>query len=331
MSLYPLLMAPSFRCGAQTPWGGTMLRDLFLKDAPEDVNTGEALEVSCVPGEESLVLNGVHAGKPLTRMVSLWGEELTGPIPGDFPLLLKFIDTYEPLSVQVHPSGGVGGQARVWVILSAEPDARIVYGLNARGEDLSEIVRENRLGDYLHWEPARPSDVFYIPGGTAYALGAGIQCYELQPTGSVTYRLWDWDRVDGQGQRRALNTEAALQTCAPDVRVRRQAGVTALCKGGSRTYYVSDDAMELCRLNVSGSMPLEGGRMKFLTALEPCALKWADGEAELPSFQTAVIPAAMEDVRVEGQARLMMSSLPDREALRAELTYRADGVAGLEE
>ena len=152
-NLYPLLMAPYFRHGNDTPWGGHMLRDAFMKDAPEDV-TGEALEISALPGHESMVANGAHAGKPLGRMVELWGEALTGSIRGEFPLLLKLLDAQQPLSVQVHPGDdyaatheGKLGKSEAWVILNAEPGSRIVYGLDTRGEDLRTIVEEGRLDD----------------------------------------------------------------------------------------------------------------------------------------------------------------------------------------
>ena len=136
MNEYPLLMSPFFRHGAETPWGGSMLRDAFMKDAPDD-QTGESLEVSALPGRESVVRNGVHAGKTLARMAEIWGENLTGKTNGAFPLLLKLLDAREALSVQVHPTDdyalkheGKLGKTEAWVILGAEPGAKIAYGLD---------------------------------------------------------------------------------------------------------------------------------------------------------------------------------------------------------
>ena len=329
MSVYPLLMAPSFRHGAETPWGGTMLRDLFMKDAPEGI-VGESLEISALPGHESLVANGAHAGKPLSRMVALWGRDLTGDESGEFPLLLKMLDTQSPLSVQVQPEDA--GKTKAWVILNAEPDAKVVYGLDTRGEDLRAIVAEDRLADCLHWESARAGDVFYIPAGIVHALGGGIQCYEIQRTGGAPWRFWDWNRVNAEGQSRELHTEEALGAVIADSRPEKQEGTTLLCKGGSRTYYIADACFELCRLNVSGRMPLEGGRMRFITPLAPCALTWGDGETlELAPFDSVLIPAAMADAAVVGDAKLMMSSPSDRPALIEALGYRAENVAGLVE
>ena len=335
MNLYPLLMAPSFRHGAETPWGGHMLRDALMKDAPEDA-TGESLEISALAGHESMVANGEHAGKPLTRMVELWGEALTGA-EGDFPLLLKLLDPLMPLSVQVHPDdafaaaheSGKLGKTEAWIILNAEPGSRIIYGVDTNGEPLEKIIEEGRLKDCLRWQNVRPGDVYYIPGGMVHALCEGVLVYEIQQSSDLTYRFWDWDRVDENGNSRELHLEKALATCKPELNLERIEGTTVLCKGGSRTYYVSDTHFELCRLNLSGTMPLEGGRMLFLTPLTPCELRWGEQSMALNAFDSVLVPAGLEDVALVGETKVLMSSLPSREALRAELGYRAENVAGL--
>ena len=335
MNLYPLLMTPHFRHGAETPWGGYTLRDIFMKDAPDDI-TGVSLEVSVIEGQESMVSNGVHAGKSLARMVELWGQDLTGLEGGRFPLVLKLLDAQTDLSLQVNPDDAyamahenVPGKNEAWVILYAEPDARIVYGLDTKGEDLRTIMNEGRLEECLRWKTVQPGDVYYIPAGIAHAMGGGIQCYNIQETSDIAYRLYDWNRKDAQGQGRELHTEKALEVCDAERRLEKNEGTTVLCKGGSRTYYISDSHFELCRLNVSGRMPLEAGRMLFLTAMGPCEIHWPEGMVELNPFQTAVIPAALEGVTVEGNTKVLMSSLPDRERLREELGYRAENVDGL--
>ena len=337
MNLYPLLMAPTFRHGEDTPWGGHMLRDSLMKDAPEGA-TGESLEISALPGLESMVANGIHAGKGLSRMIELWGEALTGTADGEFPLLLKLLDTLTPLSVQVHPGDaytaeheGKRGRSEAWIILNAEPGARIVYGLDTRGEDLEKVVAEGRLQDCLRWKNVRPGEVYYVPDGMVHALCEGILCYEIGQSSDVSYRLWDWDRVWADGKPRELHVEKALEVCKPDLKLEKIEGTTVLCKGGSRTYYISDDHFELCRLNLSGKMPLESGRMLFLTPLSPCELRWSDGEMALDAFASVLVPAGLEGVVLEGNTKVLLSCLPDREKLIAELDYRAENVAGLVE
>lgn len=337
MEFYPLLMAPYFRHGSETPWGGYMLRDAFMKDAPDDV-TGESLEISALSGRESVVRNGAHAGKSLSRMIELWGENLTGKIDGEFPLLLKLLDAQEMLSVQVHPGDeyataheGKLGKSEAWVILNAEPGAKIAYGVDTNGEDLRKIVDEGRLEEALHWETVRPGDVFYIPNGMVHALGAGVQCYEIQQSSDATYRFWDWGRVDKNGNARELHTEKALDVSITDRIIKKIEGTTVLCKGGSRTYYISDKHFELCRLNLSGKMPLESGRMLFITPMSPCVLHWNEESLELNAFDSVLIPAALEGAVIEGDTKVLMSSLPNQSALIEELGYRAENVAGLVE
>ena len=335
MSIYPLLMAPYFRHGEETPWGGSMLRDAFMKDTPDD-RTGESLEVSALSGRESVVRNGAHAGKTFNKMIELWGEELTGAYEGEFPLLLKLLDAQQMLSVQVHPGDEYGmkhhnklGKSEAWVILNCEPGAKIAYGLDTNGEDLGKIVAEGRLESALHWEVVRPGDVFYIPYGMVHALGNGIQIYEIQQSSDVTYRFWDWGRVGKDGQPRELHTERAVEVSDAERHLSKIEGTTVLCKGGSRTYYISEEHFELCRLNLSGKMPLESGRMLFLTPMSPCTLHWGDESLELAPFDSVVVPAALEGAYLEGNTKVLMSSLPNQEALRAELGYRASNVAGL--
>lgn len=331
--LYPLLMAPVFQHGATTPWGGHLLRDALMKDAPEDA-TGASLEISAQPGLESMVANGVHAGKPLGRMVELWGEALTGLNDGAFPLLLKLLDTLQPLSVQVYPDdeyaaahGFARGKSKAWIILNAEPGSKIVCGLETNGEALSDIVAQNRVGDFLRWMNVRPGDVIHIPEGVAHALGEGILCYEIQQPSDASFRLWDWNRTDEDV--RPLNVAEALEVCRPELKPEKLEGTTLLCKGGSRTYYVADRHFELCRLNLSGAMPLEGGRMRFLTPLTACRLTWPDGELALNAFDSVVVPAGLEGAVIEGETKVLTASLPDRAALAEALGYRAQDVAGL--
>lgn len=340
MNLYPLLMAPHFRSGEETPWGGDMLRDAFMKDAPEQ--TGESLEICALPERESMVRNGAHAGKTLSRMIELWGEALTGRMDGEFPLLLKLIDARDNLSVQVHPDdayaraneGGKLGKTEAWIILNCEEGAKLAYGVNTEGKSLSEIFENGgeAIEHAINWVPVRPGDVYYIPNGMVHAIGAGIQLYEVQQSSDVTYRFWDWGRVGKDGQPRQLHIRQALDVTKADLRLGKIYGVTSLCKGGSRTYYISNQYFELCRLNVSGSMPVCDGRMLFLTPLGPCKLKWADDELKLNPFDSVLVPAGMEGVSIESDdCKVLMSSLSDREALKAELGYRAENVSGLTE
>ena len=155
MNVYPLVMTPSFRHGSETPWGGHALKELFGKNSPDEI-TGESLEVSALPGHESRVANGEYAGKTLRDLFPLWGKCLTGLEVNDFPLLLKLLDTRQPLSVQVHPDDsyalsheGKPGKSEAWYILDAAPGAQLVYGIDTHGESLRSVLDEGKLESSL--------------------------------------------------------------------------------------------------------------------------------------------------------------------------------------
>ena len=275
MNLYPLLTVPHFLSGEKTPWGGNMLRDAFMKDAPEQ--TGASLEVSALEGMECMIRSGAHAAKTLSRMTELFGKELTG-CEGAFPLVQKLIDVCGSLPRQTAES------AKAWIVLNCDAGCK----LTCNGA-------ENAL---------RPGDVYYIPAGAEYAFDAGVQLYEV---------------CAAQAENAAAATGA-----------RKIYGATSLCRGGSRTYYAANGCFELCRLNLSGKMPLDDGRMHVITPLAPCTLRWAGKEMTLMPLESVIIPAGLKDVFIENEdCKLFCASPSDREWLKQELGYRAENVAGL--
>ena len=333
--MYMFKMGPRFRYGESTPWGGSNLRNWFGKDAPED-RVGESLEVSALKNLESVILNGEYAGKTLDEVLNMDYEGMTGTDKKPFPLLLKLLDARETLSVQVHPgdeyalkNDGKYGKTEAWMVLSAEPGAKIAYGLVPSEKPLSEIVEEGKFEESLNWVYPRPGEVYYIPHGCVHALGGGVMVYEIQQSSDATYRFWDWGRVGKDGKPRELHTKKALDVTRPELNLGKVAGATVLCEGGSRTHYVCDENFALMRLNVCGNMPLDFRYMAFITPTEPCKVSWDGGEMELQPFETAFVPANCPNPRVEGRLTVLCSTLPEQEKLRSELSYRAENVAGL--
>ena len=314
MNVYPLVMAPSFRHGPDTPWGGHALKELFGKNAPDEI-TGESLEVSALPGHESRVANGEHAGKTLRDLFPLWGKSLTGLSRSSFPLLLKLLDTREPLSVQVHPDDsyaltheGKPGKSEAWYILDAAPGAQLVYGIDTHGESLRSVLEEGKLESSLCRADVHAGDVFYIPAGTVHALGSGIRCYEIQQASDLTYRLWDWGRTGNDGRPRALHIEQALSVSRPR-KVPPQAEKTEELSGGRRTLLVSDPHFLLHAYDLSGRLSLPVGKMQFLTATaKGCTLCWRDRQEPLLPWQSAVLPAGLSEIAVEGSGRILVST-----------------------
>jgi len=311
--VYPLIMEPSFRCGQSTPWGGHALKEKYGKRAPKEI-TGESLEISALPGHESRAANGAYRGKSLREIFTLWGDRMTGRREKTFPLMLKILDAQQCLSVQVHPDDayamdheGKRGKSEAWYILDAAPGARLVYGIDAHGENLDDIVKAGRLEECLHWVEVKPGDVFYIPSGTIHALGPGIQCYEIQQSSDVTYRFWDWGRVGKDGKPRELHTRQALSVSKVDPPPGTPETAGKTFEGGKVTRLVSDPRFRLYAVDLDGTFALPAGRMQFLTPTVPCTLRWGTHSHELAAYRSVLVPAKMKDVRITGRGRILVS------------------------
>ena len=206
----------------QKVWGGNRLVANYGKTG--DGTIGESWEVSGVKGNISLVANGKLAGRPLTHLITSYGPELVGnavyeSYGNKFPLLIKFIDAEQDLSVQLHPDDEVAGKrhnsfgkTEMWYILDAEEDARLILGFNQPidKENYKEHLSEGTITEILGEAPVRRGDAFYIAPGTVHAIGAGIVLAEIQQTSDITYRIYDWDRPGMDGKMRELHTQEAL-------------------------------------------------------------------------------------------------------------------------
>ncbi len=314
--IHPIKMTPSFRYGSATPWGGTGLRALG-KIIPDE-RTGESLEVSVLPGLESRDPDG----KTLTDILTEGGEAMRGTKVGEtFPLLLKLIAAADSLSVQVHPDdayaganeGGKLGKTEAWVILDAKPGAQIVYGIKpgTTGEHLVEACKlgGQAVRDCLNFVTVKPGDVYFIPAGMVHALGGGVTLMEIQQSSDVTYRFYDWDRVDAQGRSRELHIKKALDVVDPNLQLPPCAG-TAMCADGGRVIrYIDEPAFTLERWQVSSEMTLENTPecFKLMTALGDGKLTWDGGEMKLKLGDSVFLPAALTDCKISGKVDVLIS------------------------
>lgn len=307
MTVYPLKMKPYFRHGSETPWGGGKLRELFNKDIPDDM-TGESLEISALPGRESVIVNGELSGKTLTEAADVMGAELLGEFK-EFPLLLKLLDAKERLSVQVHPDDeyaarveGKRGKTEAWYILNADPGAKLVFGVKAKSsEELRQIVASGHIEDTLNWIDVRPGDCLYIQSGTVHAIGGGIVLYEIQQSSDVTYRMWDW------GRPREIHTQKALDVTRCDIVTRPVEPQTTEVMGGERISLIDGDFFKLTRLNVMGRMPVEADSFALITALGEGAIEYDGGSVLVHNGESVLIPAVMHDFMVSGHLTVLMS------------------------
>ena len=299
MAFHPFPLYPAFRCGKATPWGGDALRRIYGKNTT-DPHTGESLEMSVIQGLESTDQYGV----PLTALIERNQRDMLGSrIEGPFPLLLKLIDAHEKLSVQVHPDDqyaarheGKLGKTEAWVILRTEPGAQLVYGIK-EGTTLEALRRAcgngKEIESLLRYVPVRPGDVFYIPSGMVHAIGAGVMLYEIQQSSDITYRFYDWDRVDAQGNRRELHIRQALDVAKLDLQPEAVKPETIPDRSCRHEKLLDTRYFSLERLYDCENAPFCAKHAHFsvLTLLTDGAIRCENETLSFPAGQTVFIPA----------------------------------------
>ncbi|KAB1067098.1 mannose-6-phosphate isomerase [Tamlana haliotis] len=221
MTLYPLQFSPLFKYRI---WGGEKLKTQLNKNYSEE-NIGESWEISDVEGDETKVVSGALQGKTLKDLISEYkgafvGEKVYKEFGSDFPLLIKFIDAKTPLSIQVHPSNEIArerhnsfGKNEMWYVMQADNDAELIVGFDEEVSqaDYKKHLENNTVLDVMHHETVKSGDTFYIPTGRVHAIGAGVLLAEIQQTSDITYRIYDYDRVDAKtGQKRDLHNDLAI-------------------------------------------------------------------------------------------------------------------------
>jgi mannose-6-phosphate isomerase len=221
-TLYPLKFKPIFK---DKIWGGTRIRSELGHDFAPLANCGEMWVLSGVEEEESIVFNGFLEGNTINELVEVYMGDLVGDAVFEkygevFPILVKFIDTNSYLSIQVHPDDELAlkrydaplGKTEMWHVLHAEPGSEIIDGFSktVSKEHYLKHLNEGTLKDILNIEKPVAGDTFFIPAGRVHAIGSGLLLAEIQQTSDITYRIYDWDRLDVSGLPRELHTELAL-------------------------------------------------------------------------------------------------------------------------
>ena len=218
--MYPLKFRPIYK---QRIWGGQKLREVFGKDLPPDQLIGESWELSDLPQDKSIIANGELKGQTLISAINRYPVEITGEpyFEGPFPLLIKFLDAHDFLSVQVHPDeqtverlGQGQPKTECWYIISVEPDAVIYKGLKkgVTKSQFAEAIEKGNVADLLVRLPVEAGQCHFLPAGTAHAIGPGLVIAEIQLPSDTTYRVFDWNRVDQTGRPRELHIEQALES-----------------------------------------------------------------------------------------------------------------------
>ena len=221
MELYPLKFRPLPR---EMIWGGNKLRNHYGKSFPDSKMIGESWEISAVSGNISVVSEGRLKGSNLQELIEVYMDDLVGKsvynrFGNEFPILVKLIDANEPLSIQVHPGDelaarrhNANGKTELWYILEAGTGSELITGFNSEVSAALFIdrVKNGRLKEILNVEKVSAGDAFFIPAGRVHAIGKGIVLAEIQQTSDITYRIYDWDRLDENGAPRELHLDLAM-------------------------------------------------------------------------------------------------------------------------
>ncbi len=220
--MYPLKFNPILK---SMIWGGEKLRQ-YKAISTDQKNIGESWELSGVPGNESVISNGYLSGRTITELIKEYGAELLGrhvyeTYGENFPLLIKFIDARDDLSIQVHPDDAMAqsvhgqpfGKTEMWYVVSADKDAHLMSGLSAEitPEEYVSRVENNTITDVLCDYKVQPGDVFFLPAGRIHSIGKGCFIAEIQQTSDLTYRIYDFGRLGLNGKPRELHTELAKE------------------------------------------------------------------------------------------------------------------------
>ncbi len=342
--LAPLRCTPILK---EKVWGGQALREHLHKDVPVGAAIGESWELSAHGEDVSVVAEGPLAGAPLSRLIAQNGLAYLGArAVGDvLPLLYKFIDAAERLSVQVHPTDqqavanhwDLRGKTECWYIVHALPGTEIIAGFRpgVLPADIEAAVADNTLERLLNRFPIAAGDVLHIPAGTVHAILGGTLLYEVQETSDITLRLYDWGRVGSDGKPRALHVRESLEVletqyhdrhCVPPLTVDSGTpGVQHRLRAACRYF-----ALEEYLFSRTGraAVPVRDSFQVLTVVKGDARLVWPEGEMAATLGTTTLIPASCSPVQLAAapDTVVLVSWVPDLEA-DIVLPLRAAGIA----
>lgn len=326
--LYPFKFNPVFK---DYIWGGRELEKLGKK-LPEGI-IAESWEISSHPDGISTIANGEFEGQLLTNIINRFGKEIAGTKlyrpEGKFPLLVKFIDANNKLSVQVHPrdeyamehENGELGKNEMWYILAAKPGARLVYGTRygVTREGFKRAVEENRIEECLNEVEVYPGDILNIPAGLVHAIGEGIVLAEIQQNSNTTYRVFDYNRTDSKGNKRPLHIEKALEVIDFDFNVdgAKTKGLDVRFDSkSSKSYKIANKYFSVEVYDVDGSIEEKADGRKFhiyVFAEGEAEINYSGGKVQAARGESILIPAALGEYSIKGSFKALKTYVPDLE------------------
>lgn len=310
----PLIVKPFFR---EKIWGGKKLHEVFGYDLPSD-KTGEAWVISAHPNGPSLVENGPYKGMNLAEV---WEQhrEIFGNAEGKvFPLLTKILDAADDLSVQVHPDDRYGmehegelGKTECWYIIDADKGAEIIYGHHAQTkEELEQMILDGKWDDLLNRIKVEKGDFFYVPSGTIHAIGGGITILETQQSSDTTYRVYDYDRKDDQGNLRELHVKQSVDVttiphvnATPEMKIKKQQDATI-------TTFVQTSFFDVYKWEVKGRADFVAtAPYTLVSVLEGNGTLIVEaGEYPLTKGTHLILPNDIKEWTIEGNLEIIASN-----------------------
>ncbi|MGB5237694.1 MAG: type I phosphomannose isomerase catalytic subunit [Flavobacteriaceae bacterium] len=308
--LYPLKFSPILK---ERLWGGSKLRDLLGKPIPNN-HTGESWELSGVPGDISVVSNGSLKGKDLQQLIDEYGDYLLGKavtsaFGRNFPILIKFIDAAKDLSIQVHPNDELAqqrhnsmGKTEMWHVMDADEDARLIIGFKKElsTEEYISSLQANHLPDLLHEEKVNKGDTFMINAGRVHAIGAGVLLAEIQQTSNITYRIYDFNRRNKDGEHRELHTQEALDaidySADQDFRVRYRESL-GVSNTMVRSPYFNTDYLRL-EQNKPMDLKERSSFSIYICVSGKAVLQTESAKVPIGLGETVLIPASIHDLMI---------------------------------
>ena len=326
-ALYPLKFEPIFK---DKIWGGEKIKTLLGKDYGSLANCGETWELSGVKGNVSVVSNGPLQGKSINDVIEESGSQLLGEHVAhlygkEFPLLIKFIDANQDLSIQVHPNDEIAeakhdckGKTEMWYVMQADEGSSLISGFNRAltKEEYVNHFEAGKLSDILNREEVTSGDTFFIPAGRVHTIGKGLLIAEIQQTSDITYRIYDFDRVDAEGNKRELHVEQALD--AIDYKKYPHYKTQYQDEMNQRTELASCEFFTTHKLVLNKAFEISSWQnqsFKIYTCVGGSGeIRYAEGSAVgIKSGEVLLIPAAMRQFEIipKGEITLLESYIPN--------------------
>ncbi|MFI3168099.1 MAG: type I phosphomannose isomerase catalytic subunit [Bacillota bacterium] len=305
----------------QYQWGGDKLHEEFGKEKLE--RAGESWEVSFDSEYPCFIDSGEDNGKTLASVITKEAIGKNSDGMPFFPLLIKFIDANKSLAIQVHPSDEYAlknenqyGKTEMWYVLSAEPDAIVYYGLKDKitKEELMKSMQDGTICEYLNCIPAKVGDVFFVASGTIHAIGKGITVYEVQQNSTITYRMFNYNRVDNFGHTMELNLERAADVSTLEkISFERGSQAEKVVADDGVNYY-KNTVLGSCKyfytekFDIKGEVKLSQDKYTFmaLSVVEGCG---KIDELEISKGDTIFVPAGSEKFTITGEITIVSSSV----------------------